>query len=254
VSSHAVIMVPAEGQHAEQFYWSARAVKDQVYKGDATIVKVRVELPKDYNYDTQLFNQFPVKFVTERNHPFSLARHRNLRSFIMISHAGPADGPIFYDARGNQYQPWTHLAVVIYDEKTHQYQVVKRPGSHVMPEPSSAKRYRPDLFMPWAGKFWHLVGECLAAKGKTILLGCNYGAHTYLDKVAVASHHKAYGPKTSIAAGDVKTAVAFIKHIERRELDETIRGVSPIAAMGHILELSEIKDPNEPWDEPIGIP
>jgi hypothetical protein len=246
----AVIMVPAEGQHSGQFFWSAQAVKSQVFKGAATIVKVRVDLPSNYDYGKQLYNQFPVKFVTDGNRPFSLAHHRNLRSFIIISHAGPLDGPIFYDARGNQYQPWSHLAVVVYDEKTRQYRVLTRPGSHLMPEPSSTNRHRPDMFMPQAVKFWHLVGECLAPKGKTILLGCNYGELTYLDKVAVASRHKAFGPKTKIAAGDVKTAVAFVKHIERRELDEKTRGVSPIAAIGHILELSEIKDPNEPWDVP----
>jgi hypothetical protein len=240
VSRHAVIMVPAEGKGAQQFFWSAQAVKTQVYKGNATIVKVRIELPTDYSYDRQLYHPFPVKFVTDGSQQFLLARHKGLGAFIIISHAGPADGPIFYDGRNNQYQPWTHVAVVYYDGKSDHFQVLARPGSHLMPEPRVGPRYRPDMLAQRAVKFWHLVGQCLAEEGKIILLGCNYGAETYLDKVALASHHKAFGPKTQIMAGDVKTAVAFINHIERGKPDDKTRGVSPIAAIGHILELSEI--------------
>jgi hypothetical protein len=241
-------MIPAEGHDAAQFFWSAQAVKTQVYRGAATIVKVRVELPASYNYDAQLYEQFPVKFVTEGNQPFALGRHRGLRSFIVISHSGPLDGPIFHDRRNNKYQPWTHMAVVYHDKEKDEYHMLAKPGSHLAPEPRVGPRYRPDLLTHRAVKFWHLVGQCLAQKGKVILLGCKSGAETYLDKVALASHHKAFGAKTQIMAGDVRTAVAFVKHVERGKFDEQTRGVSPIGAIGHMLEVNEIKDPNEAWD------
>jgi hypothetical protein len=249
MSALSVIMIPAAGKDAAQFHWSAEAVSQQVYGGRAIIVKVSVSLPTSYD-DSLQFHSYPVRF-TAHGRAFALEHHRHLRSFISISHAGQADGPIFYDDQGRMYQPWTQMATVVSDGSGH-YHAWGRFDSHIAPEPRfGVRRYRWDLLMPRAQKFWHLVGRCLGPHGKIILLGCNYGAKTYLDKVALASGKEAYGPDGSISAGDVKTAVAFVKHIERGRPDANARRATPIGAMSRIAALSEIKDPNEAWDYAI---
>jgi hypothetical protein len=251
MSAHAVIMIPAEGKDAGQFKWSALAVKDQVYKSKAIIVKVSVSLPDEFD-DSMQFHRFPIKFKTEKGNTFRIENKRNLGSFVAIGHAGPADGPIFYDKKGNQYQPWSHMAPLVYDENTKTYRAWGQTDSLLVPEPRfPLKRYRYDALQPRARKFWSLVGASLKPKGKIILLGCNYGNKTYMDKVAVASLKATYGPDNSIAAADVKTAVAFVKSAERDQLDNGTRRATPLSAILRINDLSEMKNPYESWDFPM---
>jgi hypothetical protein len=252
MSVRVVIFVPAEGSDAQQFLWAARAVNDQVYKSRALIVKVKVDLPTEFDASLQ-FHRFPISFTTDGGHKFSLAKHQHLTTFITISHAGQADGPIFKDSRDRQYQPWAHMAPIVFDEQTQSYQVWGRTDSLLVPEPRfPATRYRFDALLPRAQKFWQLVGKSLEPKGKIILLGCNYGAKTYLDKVARASGRRTFGPDVSVAAADVKTAVTLVKHIERGVKDNDMRMATPLSAILRINDLSEIKNPYEPWDRPRG--
>lgn len=206
----AVILVPSQGKHVQQFYWSARGLKDKVYMGRAEIVKVELG-PAQAGIDPlRDYDDREIRFSTEKDQPFSFGNHRNLRSVVTISHAAPKDGPnLLYGEGGNQ--PWG-----IYGRRATADNVYSGGG-----------KFHVDMLRPRARDFWRGVGRSLAVDGKIIMLGCNLGLSFYLNHVANASDRKAYGPTSACSAADVNTVVGLVKKIEIGTIPAPMKEVRP---------------------------
>jgi hypothetical protein len=205
----AVILVPSQGSHVEQFHWSARELKRAVYHSRAEIVDAEVGAAPTIFSEIVGDDSRPIRFVTEKGKPFSFRNHRHLRAVITISHAGPDDGPnLLYGAGG--YQPWQ-----IY-------------GKSAADNPYSAGgKFKVEMLRPKARDFWKDVGQAMAADGKIIMVGCNLGTNSYIDLVANASGRKTYGPSAACSAGDVKTVVRIVKTIEHGGVPPPMREAKP---------------------------
>lgn len=210
MTRQAVILVPSQGKHVEQFYWSAHGLKDKVYRSRAEIVKVVLGSVKPGVDPLRDYDDREVRFLTENGKPFSFGDHRNLRSVLTISHAAPKDGPnLLYGEGGNQ--PWG-----IYGRRATSANVYSAGG-----------KFHVDMLRPRACDFWQGVGNSLAADGKIVMLGCNLGYSYYLNHVANASNRRAYGPTSAFSAADVDTVVAVVKNIELGTVPATMKEVKP---------------------------
>lgn len=240
MSIRAVIIVPSQGNHAQQFMWSARAVRSSVYGGRAIIVQTEVVPPKDRNPIFEGMNRYQVKLTTSRGKPFSFSNHSNLATMMTISHAATQDGPNLAAGIGG-FQPWAAYDPLGRDGN---------PWGGVTPGRGSAAAAtcsletmscslddatadpprRPFTFSalrPNARAFWAEIGRSLAADGKIILVGCNLGTGRYIDHVANASGRPTYGAKAACSAADVKTVVRLVRGIERGLVFEPMRRAVP---------------------------
>ncbi len=239
MSVRAVILVPSQGHHARQFYWSARAVRSSVYGGHAIVVETEVTAPKDRNPIYQGLNDYQVKLRTEHGKPFSFREHRNLSSMLTISHAASGDGPNLAAGVGG-YQPWA--AYDAFGRDGNPYGGAGGSGSggaaavcsmqtlSCQTDPGADLPRRPFTFSalrPKARSFWDEVGKSLSGDGKIILVGCNLGTGHYIDHVANASGHPTYGAQAACSAADVKTVVRLVKGIERGIVFEPMRRAMP---------------------------
>jgi hypothetical protein len=238
----AVILVPAQGHHAQQFQWSARAVKSSVYGGRAIIVSTEVTAPKDINPTYQGLNNYQVKLRTEHGKPFAFGDHRNVSTMLTISHAAAQDGPNLAAGVGG-YQPWAAYdpfgrdgnpyggAGPDFETQASGVSCSTAAMACVLDAPPSTQPpRRPFAFRalrPAAQKFWSEVGRSLGAGGKIILVGCNLGRGQYIDQVANASGHPTYGANEACSAADVKTVVRLVKGIERGILFAPMRKATP---------------------------
>jgi len=240
MSLRAVILVPSQGHHAQQFHWSARALRSSVYGGHALVVNVEVVAPKDYNPTYQGLNNFQVKLRTDHGKPFSFADHRNLSSMLTISHAATGDGPNMaagvggyqpwaaYDAFGRDGNPWGGAggSAISSDAAA----VCSSVTLSCQGDPDAGPPRRPFTFSalrPKARAFWEEIGRSLRGDGKIILIGCNLGAGQYIDHVANASGHPTWGARAPFSAADVKTVVRVVKGIERGVAFEPMRKAMP---------------------------
>jgi hypothetical protein len=203
----AVILVPSQGNHVEQFYWSARELKRAVYESRARIVKAEVGAAPSPFSEMIGEDSRPVRFHTEKKKPFAFAEVRNLRSVLTISHAGTNDGPnLLYGAGG--YQPW---------------QSYSRDKSVY----SAGGKFKVDMLRPKARAFWAEVGRAMAPEGRIIMLGCNLGTSAYIHHVANASARRTYGPTASFSAADVETVVTVVRQIEKGSIIPPMREAKP---------------------------
>jgi len=233
----AVILIPNQGSHAQQFYWSARAIKDQAYRSRAEIVRVQIAPPATYDERHQGLNRFDVTFVTRRGKAFRLDEHRGLATLITISHAGPQDGPIM----GSGVQPWA--AYHPYGSDGNPYgggnhggggtggscstETMSCAGDAGMTA-AQRRAFTIDMLRPEARAFWSRVGQALRADGKIIFLGCNVGQRSYIDHVANASGRTAFGPSEACSAADVQTVLRLVKSIERGMVPTPMRRARPV--------------------------
>jgi hypothetical protein len=240
MSIRAVILVPSQGHHAQQFHWSARALRSSVYGDHALIVNVGVVALKDYNPTYQGLNDYQIKLRTEHGRPFSFADHRNLSSMLTISHAATGDGPNMAAGVGG-YQPWA--AYDAFGRDGNPYggaggsAISSDAASICSPltlscqgDPAADPQRRPFTFSalrPKAWAFWEEIGRSLRGDGKIILIGCNLGVGHYIDHVANASGHPTYGARAPFSAADVKTVVRVVKGIERGVAFESMRKATP---------------------------
>jgi hypothetical protein len=236
----AVILIPGQGSHAQQFYWSAHALKDRIYRSRAEIVKVQIAPPEGYNEKHQGLNRFQVKFVAQRGKTFALDRVDNLASLITISHAARQDGPIM----GSGFQPWAAYDPFGADGNPYggaggDYGGSANGGScsnetmscTADAGPTPEKRREPftiDMLRPEARRFWTRVGRALRADGKIIFLGCNVGQRSYIDHVANASGRTTFGPAEACSAADVETVLRLVKGIERGMTPPPMRRAQPV--------------------------
>jgi hypothetical protein len=240
MSVRAVILIPSQGHHAQQFRWSARALRSSVYGGHAIIVNTEVTAPKDYNPTYQGLNSYQVKLRTEHGKPFSFADHRNLSSMLTISHAASGDGPNMAAGVGG-YQPWAAYDAFGRDGNPYGGAGGSAVGSDAAAvcsmqtlscatDPAADPPRRAFTFSalrPKAWAFWKEIGQSLSGDGKIILVGCNLGTGHYIDHVANASGHPTYGAQAPFSAADVKTVVRVVKGIERGIAFEPMRRALP---------------------------
>jgi hypothetical protein len=238
MTARAVILVPSQGNHAQQFRWSARALRSSVYGGHAIIVDVEVIAPKDCNPTYQGLNNYQVKLRTEHGKTFSFADHRNLSSMLTISHAASGDGPNMAAGVGG-YQPWAAYDAFGRDGNPYggaagssnaAAAVCSMQTLSCQGDPAADPPRRPFTFSalrPKAWAFWEEVGRSLRGDGKIILVGCNLGTGHYIDHVANASGHATYGASAPFSAADVKTVVRVVKGIERGIVFEPMRRATP---------------------------
>jgi hypothetical protein len=230
----AVILIPDQGSHTQQFFWSAHAIKDRIYRSRAEIVKVQIAPPQDYNARHQGLNRFQLKFVSQRGNTFTLNGLNNLASLITISHAGPQDGPIM----GSGFQPWAAYDPFGADGNPYggaggDYGAGGNGGS-CSPETmlcTAEKRREPftiDMLRPEARRFWTRVGHALRRDGKIIFLGCNVGHRSYIDHVANASGRTTFGPADTCSAADVETVLRLVKGIESGMTPPPMRRARPV--------------------------
>ena len=247
----ALIMIPKYGSGAVKqdgspkgpFYWVADALKRDIYKGKAVVARAWPVLPGEfdghdydgnYNRKTETFHDYEVKFETLSGKAFRLSSTTHYQTFVVISHGGPQDGPVFvsrYSRTG--YQPWGKLPSEVAGR-------MLPSGRHNDPYRGRAH----DLFTGAATKFWRKVAHAMHPKGKIIMLGCNAGAETYIDKVAVTTGLVTYGAKSGVASGDVKTAVDLVRRIEdgsvktygEAEPGEILRRTNPFSGSMRIYE------------------
>jgi hypothetical protein len=205
----AVIVVPSQGRHVEQFRWSALALKKSVYHSRAEIVSAEVGAAPTLASEIVGDDSRHVGFSTEKGKPFSFRNRRHLRAVITISHAGPDDGPnLLYGAGG--YQPWQIYGQLAIDNPY-----------------SGGGKFDVKMLRPKARAFWKEVGQAMAADGKIIMVGCRLGKNAYIDLVANASGRKTYGPTEACSAGDVKTVVRIVKTIEHGGVPPPMREAKP---------------------------
>ncbi len=91
----AVIIIPSTYLHAPFFEASAKALKAQVYRGDAEIVKVVLDS-----------SEHAVCISTSTGDPFPWGTTEDLLSVVTISHGGLKDGPVLFE-NGPHHQPWS---------------------------------------------------------------------------------------------------------------------------------------------------
>jgi hypothetical protein len=83
MTTRAVILIPAEGGHARQLYWSARALDDKVYRKRAEIVKAVVTPLKAFDaphqsrqvLTTASLERDRLQTVQRGAHHISLSQH-----------------------------------------------------------------------------------------------------------------------------------------------------------------------------------
>lgn len=242
MTMRAVILIPSQGKHVQQFLWSARAVENAVYRGHALIVQIIVSHSGLRDPTFEGLNNYRVELKTERGKPFSFGDHHNLSTMMTISHGAALDGPNLAAGAGG-FQPWAAYDPFGRDGNPHggaggPTATAQRPVI-CSPEAMScsldlaigaAPPRRPFVFSalrPRAREFWSRVGQSLDVNGKIVMLGCNLGRDRYIDHVANASMRPTYGPTTATAAADVNTVVRIVGDIERGLTPGSMRRAVP---------------------------
>ncbi len=171
----AIIIIPSQGADVAAFDAVARAVRTEVYGGQASIVSTAV---------TEDSGAYDVTFRTSGGGSFSWEAVHGVSTVMTISHGFSCDGPnLAYHDGG--YQPW---------------------GSS---EDSSCAE-----LTQAAKDFWAKVGAALVPSGKIILVGCFMGGGSYASNVAAASGRKVFASTSLFGAGNKETTLKYVKAIE----------------------------------------
>jgi hypothetical protein len=196
--TQAVIIIPTQGMDVGAFKDVAEEANRKLYNGQAIFLRTKVEGSSEDARD--------VKIVTAEGGVFNWTSTLNLKTVLIISHAGPFDGPNLSFATGDHlsgYQPWSQLTS----------KDLARKGIAATESVLSEK----------GQTFWETVGASLAADGKIILAGCGMGTLDYAKLVAKASGRKVYAAVGAFGAGDLSVAIPAIEAIEKGQATGNMR-------------------------------
>lgn len=91
----ALLIVPAQGHARGAFRGVAHKLKRELYRRQAEVVRASVPSSSKYGVNLEI----------DGGRPFSFGDYADVKTVMVISHAGPCDGPNL-DPRGTGEQPW----------------------------------------------------------------------------------------------------------------------------------------------------
>jgi hypothetical protein len=173
----AILIVPNQGHAHRSFLAVARKLKRELYSGRAEIVKATV--PSS--------SVIGVTLETDGGGAFSWSDYSGLKTVMVISHAGPCDGPnLDHDASG--VQPWR-----------------VKEGTQCTDDAE---------LIPAGVKFWRKVGDVLRKNGKVVLMSCHCGENNYSPLVAEAAEHTVFAADGDFAAAHGAAALNHARKME----------------------------------------
>lgn len=178
----AILIAPNQGHAHNQFLGVARKLKRELYRRRAEVVKATIPSA----------SRLGATLRVDGGGTFSFDDYRDVKTVMVISHAGICDGPNL-DHEGKVKdpfnQPWR----------------MKR-GTACTDDAE---------LVPAGVRFWSAAGESLREKGKIVLMSCHCGENNYPDRVIGAAGHTVYGANGDFAAANGRAALSHARQMEK---------------------------------------